>query len=208
MKNLKLIEHPMIEHKLSYLRDKNTGSAEFREIVKELSKFLAYEATKDYPLTPVEIETPLEKMTAKRITNPPIIVSIMRAGNGMLDSLMRSMPFARAGHIGIYRDKFINNTVEYFFKLPENSKGQSILLVDPLLATGDTMIASIDRLKQYEVGEIRCLCLLVSEQGVAALHDAHPDVTVYALSVEKGLNDKGYLLPGLGDAGDRLYNTK
>ena len=208
MKNLNLIEHPLIEHKLGFLRDKDTDSAEFREIIKELSKYLAFEATKDYELKDEEVETPLQKATVKRIATPPILVSIMRAGNGMLDSLMRTMPFARAGHIGIYRDKFIQNTVEYFFKLPENSKGQPILLLDPLLATGDTVIACIDRLKQYEVGEIRVLSILVSEQGIAALHEAHPDVTVYALSVEKGLNEKGYLLPGLGDAGDRLYNIR
>lgn len=208
MKNLNLLSHPLIEHKLGFLRDKDTDSAEFREIIKELSKYLAFEATKDCELKSEEVETPMQKTTVQRIKNPPILVSIMRAGNGMLDSLMRTMPFCRAGHIGIYRDKFINNTVEYFFKLPECSAGQPILLLDPLLATGDTVIASIDRLKQYDVGEIRVLSLLVSEQGVAALHEAHPDVTVYALSVEKGLNENGYLLPGLGDAGDRLYNIK
>ncbi|MCB0407278.1 MAG: uracil phosphoribosyltransferase [Bdellovibrionales bacterium] len=208
MKNLNLIEHPLLLHKVGFLRDKNTKSSEFRSIIKELSRYLAYEATKDYELTTADVETPWENTTVQRIATPPIVVSIMRAGNGMLDSLLTTLPFAQAGHIGIYRDKFIKNTVEYYFKLPENCKGKPILLADPLLATGDTIIASIDRLKQYEVGEIRCLCILVSKQGLSDLYEAHPDVKVYAISVERELNEMGYLLPGLGDAGDRLYNTK
>ena len=208
MKNLKLIEHPLLAHKIGFLRDKNTKSAEFRSILIELSRYLAYEATKDYALVEEEVETPMAKTKVKRIAEPPIVVTIMRAGNGMLDSLMTTLPFAKAGHIGIYRDKFINNTVEYYFKLPDPCEGKPILLADPLLATGDTMIASVDRLKQYNVGEIRCLCVLVSQQGLQALYEAHPDVTVYGLSIEEGLNEKGYLLPGLGDAGDRIYNTK
>lgn len=208
MKNLKLIEHPLLQHKLGFLRDKNTKPSEFRNILKELSRYLAYEATKDYTTIEVEVETPMQKTKVKRIAQPPIVVSIMRAGNGMLDSLLTTLPFAKAGHIGIYRDKFIKNTVEYYFKLPEGCQGQPILLADPLLATGDTMIASVDRLKQYEVGEIRVLSLLVAEQGLKSLYETHPDVMVYALSVEEGLNESGYLLPGLGDAGDRLFNTK
>src|SRR5690606_27527647 len=130
-----------------------------------------------------------------------VVVSIMRAGNGMLDGVLETLPYSSAGHIGIYRDKFINNTVEYYFKVPSDSKGKEVLLLDPMLATGDTMIAAIDRLKQYNVGKITLLCVLVSPQGLERLHYFHPDVEVYALSMEEGLNEKGYLLPGMGDAG-------
>lgn len=207
MENLKLIEHPLLQHKLGFLRDKKTRSSEFRGIMKELSRYLAYEALKDFETQLVDVETPLQKTKVQRIKTPPIIISIMRAGNGMLDALLTTIPFAKAGHIGIYRDKFIKNTVEYYFKIPEGSEGQPVLLADPLLATGDTMVACIDRLKQYRVGKIRCLSILVSKQGLREVQEAHPDVTVYALSVEETLDDNGYLLPGLGDAGDRLYNS-
>ena len=154
------IKHPIIQHKLAFLRDKNTDSAEFRRIIIELTKFLAFEATKDLSLESSEIETPITKATVQKIVDPPVVVSIMRAGNGMIDSMLTLLPFCPAGHIGIYRDKFINNTVEYYFKLPDNVQGKNILLVDPLLATGDTAIASIDRLKQYEVGSIKLLTIL------------------------------------------------
>ncbi len=159
------IKHPLIEHKLAFLRDKNTSSDEFRRIVTELTKFLAFEATKDLSLVDAKIETPMSSATVKKINNPPIIVSIMRAGNGMIDSMLTLLPFCSAGHIGIYRDKFINNTVEYYFKLPENVKGKEILLVDPMLATGDTAVASLDRLKQYEVGKIKLLTILSCGHG-------------------------------------------
>ena len=201
------IEHPLIEHKLAFLRDKQTDSDEFRRIMIELTKFLAFEATKDLQLATDEIETPMGKATVKKIQDPPVIVSIMRAGNGMIDSMLTLLPFCSAGHIGIYRDKFINNTVEYYFKLPENVKGKEILLVDPLLATGDTAIASIDRLKQYEVGRIKLLTVLTCKAGVERLHHFHPDVDIYTLSSKEELNEKGYLIPGLGDAGDRLFRT-
>lgn len=202
------IKHPLIEHKLAFLRDKNTCSDEFRRIVTELTKFLAFEATKDLSLVDAKIETPMSSATVKKIDNPPIIVSIMRAGNGMIDSMLTLLPFCSAGHIGIYRDKFINNTVEYYFKLPENVKGKEILLVDPMLATGDTAVASLDRLKQYEVGKIKLLTILSCAHGLDRVHHFHPDVDVYTLSATEELNEKGYLIPGLGDAGDRLFGTK
>jgi uracil phosphoribosyltransferase len=205
--NLIEIKHPLIDHKLGFLRDKNTSSDEFRRIVTELTKFLAFEATKDLQTTSVKIETPITATEVKRIKQPPVVVTIMRAGNGMLESMLTLLPFCSAGHIGIYRDKFINNTVEYYFKLPENVKGRDILLVDPLLATGDTAIASIDRLKQYEVGKIKMLTILTCKEGIERLHHFHDDVEIFTLSSTEELNDKGYLVPGLGDAGDRLFGT-
>lgn len=209
MKNFHHINHPILKHKLGLLRDKNTSSFEFRELVKEISKVLAYEAMSDWDqFETVEIETPITKTKVEKIKNPPIAVSIMRAGNPVQEAVLSMLPFASAGHIGIYRDKFIGNTVEYYFKLPENHIGKTILLCEPLLATADTSINAIDRLKNYEVGKIKLLSILVSEKGLEKLHHYHPDVEVYALNLEKEINDKGYLVPGLGDAGDRIYGTK
>lgn len=208
MKNLILVDHPIIRHTLTRLRDKETTPSTFRRKLHEISRLIAYEATRDLPVTTSEIETPMAKMKSDRITDQPVIVSIMRAGNGMLDGLLAMMPFAAAGHIGIYRDKFIKNTVEYYFKVPENIKGRRIFLADPLLATGDTAVACVDRLKQYEVGPITMLCVLCSKEGLTKLQHFHPDVKVYAVSVEPEMNERGYLIPGLGDAGDRLYQTQ
>lgn len=200
------IKHPLIEHKLCFLRDKETSGDEFRRIIMELTRFLAFEATQDLSLRSVEIETPIARTQASKIENAPIIVSIMRAGNGMMDAMLTLLPFCSAGHIGIYRDKFINNTVEYYFKLPGEVKGRDILLLDPLLATGDTAISSIDRLKQYDVGKIKFLSILSSAVGAEKLHHFHPDVDIYTLGAGEELNEGGYLTPGFGDAGDRLYN--
>jgi len=208
MKKLTVIDHPILNHKLSILRDKNTGSMGFRSIMNQIGRFLAYEACREMETEQFEIETPLMKTKCSRPTDYPIIVSIMRAGNGMLHGILEALPFATAGHIGIYRDKFIDNTVEYYFKLPKDCKGKSIIMVDPMLATADTAIASIDRLKQYEVGKITMLSVLVSPEGVDRLHHFHPEVDIVCLSKEEGMNEKGYLLPGMGDAGDRLYNIK
>jgi uracil phosphoribosyltransferase len=207
MNKLNLIDHPILKHKLGFLRDKNTGSSEFRSITKEMSRLLAYEAMREAKTVDAQVETPLATANVSRIEEKPIIVSIMRAGNGMLDGLLSMLPFASAGHIGIYRDKFIKNTVEYYFKLPDNAKGRPILLADPLLATADTAIACVDRLKQYEVGPIKMLCFLVSPEGLERLHHFHPDVEVYAVAKEESLTEDGYLLPGIGDAGGRLYQT-
>jgi uracil phosphoribosyltransferase len=203
------INHPLLRHKLGLLRNKNTSSFEFRELVKEISKILAYEAMSDWDQFEInEIETPIAKTKVERISNAPIAVSIMRAGNPVQEAVLSMLPFASAGHIGIYRDKFIHNTVEYYFKLPENHVGKTILLCEPLLATADTAIAAIDRLKNYEVGKIKLLSILVSKTGLDRLHHFHPDVEVFALNLEQEVNDLGYLVPGLGDAGDRLYQTK
>lgn len=209
MKNVKVLEHPLLKHKLGYLRDKTTNSAEFRELVKEISKILAYEAMRDWAqMETVSISTPIASTKTERIVNPPVIVSIMRAGNGMLDAVLSMIPISSAGYIGIYRDKFIHNTVEYYFKMPENVKGKDILLCDPLIATADTIVAAIDRLKQYEVGRIKVLSILASKFGLEKVLHFHPDVEIYTVNVEQEINEIGYLVPGLGDAGDRLYQTK
>jgi uracil phosphoribosyltransferase len=209
MKNVQIINHPLMQHKLGYLRDKNTHSAEFREIMKEIGRSLAYEAMRDWQeMDEVAIETPIAKTNVQRLKNPPIAVSVMRAGNGLLDAVLSMIPVASAGFIGIYRDKFIHNTVEYYFKLPANVIGKRVLLCDPLIATADTMVAAIDRLKSYQVGSITVLSVLVSEHALKRLEQFHPDVKIITLNVEKEMNELGYLVPGLGDAGDRLYQTK
>lgn len=209
MKNLTVLDHPLLKHKLGYLRDKGTSSAEFRELTKEISRILAYEAMRDWKdLKRVEVETPIAKTKVDRIMSAPVIVSIMRAGNGMLDAVLSMIPFASTGFIGIYRDKFIHSTVEYYFKMPAEIEGRQAILCDPLVATADTAIAAIERLKSYAVDEIAILTILISRQAVARLNELHPDVRIFTLNVEQEMNELGYLVPGLGDAGDRLYQTK
>ncbi|MEK2688132.1 uracil phosphoribosyltransferase [Bdellovibrio sp. GT3] len=206
---MKVINHPLLRHKLGYLRDRNTYSHDFRELVKEVTKILVYEAMKDWSqMEKVNIETPMAQATAYRISNPPIVVSVMRAGNGMLDAALSMLPFASTGFIGIYRDKFINNTVEYYFKMPPDVLGKEVFLCDPLIATADTIMACIDRLKSYGVGKIKVLSILVSEKGLQKIQHFHPDVEILTLDIETEMNDMGYLIPGLGDAGDRLFQTK
>jgi|SRR6185312_1545132 len=204
-----VLDHPLLKHKLGYLRDKRTNSVEFRELVKEISVLLAYEAMRDWKeMTEIDIETPIAKARIQRILKAPVVVSVMRAGNGMLDSVLSVMPFASAGFIGIYRDKFVHNTVEYYFKMPEDIKGRMAILCDPLVSTADTMIAAIDRLKSYEVKEIKILSILLSDFAKKRIHHFHPDVDIFTLNIENEINELGYLVPGLGDAGDRLYQTK
>ena len=206
---VRLINHPLLKHKLGYLRDKRTNSVEFRDLVREISGLLAYEAMRDWKdMTTLEIETPIAKAKIERILKAPVVVSIMRAGNGMLESVLQVIPFASAGFIGIYRDKFIHNTVEYYFKMPEDVKGRMAILCDPLVSTADTMLAAIDRLKSYEVKEIKILTILLSDYAQSRIHYFHPDVEIFTLEIEKEINENGYLVPGLGDAGDRLYQTK
>jgi uracil phosphoribosyltransferase len=208
MNNLTLVDHPIIRHSLAKLRDKNTDCATFRRELNEIARLIAYEATRDLHTETVETETPMGKTKTEKIRNWPVIVSIMRAGNGMLDGLLSMMPFAAAGHIGIYRDKFINNTVEYYLKMPSDIQGKQVFLADPLLATGDTVVACVDRIKQFDVGSISLICVLCSKTGLEKLAYFHPDVKVYAVAVEPEVNPMGYLVPGLGDAGDRLYKTQ
>ena len=205
--NLEIISHPIVQHKLGLLRKVETTSPEFRLIVQQLSPLLAYEACRDWLIQEEkEVRTPMEEVAkANFIADWPVLVSIMRAGNGMLDPILSLFSYSAAGHIGIYRDKFIKNTVEYYFRLPDNVQDKNILLLDPLVATADTLIASIDRLKQYEVGEIRMITLLISKLGVSKIKSFRPDVKIYAANCQEELDSNGYLVPGLGDAGDRLY---
>lgn len=205
--SFRLVNHPVARHKLSVLRDKKTTPMTFRMIMEELSQLLAYEASRDLKLAWRKVETPLEMAEVEVIDEELLLVAVMRAGNGMLGGMVRILPFATVGHIGIYRDRFIQSTVEYYLRLPRQVTGKKVLLLDPLLATGDTACAAIQRLKEYEVGPIRYICLLASPEGVAKVNRLHPDVEIYTLNVEKGLDAQGFLLPGLGDAGDRLYDT-
>ena len=203
----RIVKHPVLQHKLTHLRKVDTRPAEFRRILEEISCLLAYEVTRDLRLRDESISTPLEKAPCPVIDEDLILVSIQRAGSGMLAGALQTLPFARVGHIGIYRDKFIHNTVEYYFRIPNNSEGKKCIVVDPLLATGDTAVAALDRLKEYGSGPITWVSIVSAPEGLARVKEAHPDVVVYTLSVDRQLNEKGYILPGLGDAGDRLFGT-
>jgi uracil phosphoribosyltransferase len=206
-RNCRLIQHPLIDHKMAQLRDVTTQPDRFRRVMRDLSRLMAYEMTRELRTRPSKVRTPLEEVTLPVLDETVCLVSVMRAGNGMLDGFLDMIPLACVGHVGIYRDKFIENTVEYYFKLPSHSKGMRVLMLDPMLATGGTAISAIDRLKEYGVGSITMACLLASPEGLKAMSEAHPDVLVTSLSVDRQLSPKGYILPGLGDAGDRLYGT-
>lgn len=207
LRNARVVNHPVIKQKLTMLRNKDTSPLSFRLIMEEISQFLAYEATSDLKLKSVSVITPLEKCEAFAVAERLILIPVLRAGQGMLTGMLRILPFAQVGHIGIYRDKFIKNTVEYYFRLPKGSKGSRVMVLDPLLATGDTAVSAIDRLKEYHVGPIQFVCTLSAPEGIYKLKKAHPDVEIITLSIERELDPKGYILPGLGDAGDRLYDT-
>lgn len=207
MKNVHVISHPIIEHKLAHLRNKDATPHEFRQIFNELGSILAYEATRDLKLTRTPVVTPMQKTTAYKVQEQITVAAVLRAAEGMLPAFMSMLPFAQFGHIGIYRDKGMNQTVEYYFKLPRRVDGHRLLLIDPLLATGDTCLAALDRLKQYKVGPIKVVTILSAQVGIDKVLNAHPDVEIFTLSIEKGLDERGYLLPGLGDAGDRLFGT-
>lgn len=203
-----IVKHPILEDKLARLRDRETSCTDFRRILREISRLLAYESTKDLEIKTVDLKTPLATTKGERVANAPIVVSIMRAGNGMLDGMLDMLPFASSGQIGIYRDKFIKNTVEYYFRLPKKVEGKTILLIDPIVATADTAIASIDRVKQYKVGKIRLVCVLISREGEEKINHFHPDVEIITLGNTEELNDDGYLIPGIGDVGGRLYQVE
>jgi len=199
--------HPLLLHKLSHLRKKETSSADFRRIINELSSMLAYEVTRDLTTDDQPIETPLEKTKAPFLNQKITIVSILRAGEGLLPGFMQMLPIASVGRIGLYRDKFIHGTVEYYFKVPTDIEGRTVFLLDPLLATGTTACAAIERLKQYGVGPIRLISLIAAPEGIHLLEKEHPDISVYAIAIDRELSEKGYILPGVGDAGDRLFGT-
>lgn len=203
------VKHPLIQHKLSIMREKDTSCAKFRTLLQEISMLLAYELTRDLALESREIETPLMTMSAPTLKGKKLVfVSILRAGNGLMDGMLSLMPSVRVGHIGLYRDKDTLQVVEYYFKLPVYEKNREFIIVDPMLATGNTAVAAVSRIKRMEPKSIKFLCLLAAPEGIQAFHEVHPDVPVYTASVDKGLDENAYILPGLGDAGDRLYGTK
>lgn len=205
---LHIIDHPLVLHKLSIMRDKNTSTMKFRGLLEEIAMLMGYEITRDLPLTYEDIETPLMPMKAPKIAGKKVvIVPILRAGLGMVEGLMRLMPSARVGHIGLYRDEETCQPVFYYYKMPEH-KDRLVLLTDPMLATGGSACDAIARLKADGYTHIRLLCLVASPQGVKVVQERHPDVDIYVASIDEGMNDKNYILPGLGDAGDRIFGTK
>ncbi len=209
MSNVHLVDHPLVQHKLSLMRRKDASTNSFRRLLNELSMLMAYEVTRDMPMQDVEIETPLETMTTKVIDGKKLVlVSILRAGNGILEGMLTVVPGARVGHIGLYRDPKTLTAVEYYFKMPSEMQDRDIIVVDPMLATGNSAIAAVDRLKELNPKSIKFVCLLTCPEGVKALQTAHPDVPIYTAAIDRELNDHGYILPGLGDAGDRIFGTK
>ena len=209
IKNLHVVDHPLVQHKLSLMRKKEASTNSFRRLLNELSMLMAYEVTRDMPTHDVEIETPLEKMNAKMIDGKKLVlVSILRAGTGILDGMLTVVPGARVGHIGLYRDPKTLQAVEYYFKMPQDIPERDVVVVDPMLATGNSAVAAIDRVKVLKPKSIKFLCLLTCPEGVLTLHKAHPDVPIYTAAVDRQLNDHGYILPGLGDAGDRIFGTQ
>ena len=203
------VTHPLVQHKLTLMRNKNASSTTFRTLLGELAMLMAYEVTRDMPTQLVEIETPLEKMHSPMIDGKKLVfASILRAGNGMLDGLLRVVPNARVGHVGLYRDPATLQAVEYYYKMPADMAERDVIAVDPMLATGHSAVAAIDKLKEAAPRSIKFLCLLAAPEGIATLHAAHPDVPIYTAAVDRELNDHGYILPGLGDAGDRIFGTK
>jgi len=209
MKNVHLIDHPLVQHKLTLMRRKDASTNTFRTLLNELSSLMAYEVTRDMPLQDVQIETPLETMTGRMIDGKKLVfVSILRAGNGILEGMLNVVPGARVGHVGLYRDPATLQAVEYYFKMPSEMAERDIVVVDPMLATGNSAIAAIDRLKKLQPKSIKFVCLLTCPEGIANLQKAHPDVPIYTAAIDRQLNDHGYILPGLGDAGDRIFGTK
>jgi uracil phosphoribosyltransferase len=209
MSNVHLINHPLVQHKLTLMRRKDASTNTFRTLLNELSSLMAYEVTRDMPLQDVQIETPLETMLGKMIDGKKLVfVSILRAGNGILEGMLNVVPGARVGHVGLYRDPATLQAVEYYFKMPSEMAERDIIVVDPMLATGNSAIAAIDRLKKLNPKSIKFVCLLTCPEGIATLQKAHPDVPIYTAAIDRQLNDHGYILPGLGDAGDRIFGTK
>ncbi|MBQ2142446.1 MAG: uracil phosphoribosyltransferase [Alistipes sp.] len=205
---LHIIDHPLVQHKLSIMRDKETSTNKFRELLKEIAMLMGYEVTRDFPLTYKEIETPLQKMNAPTIAGKKVvIVPILRAGLGMVDGLMELIPSARVGHIGMYRDEETCQPVFYYYKMPEN-RDRLVIVTDPMLATGGSACDAIKRLKEDGYTQIRLMCLVASPQGVKAVQEKYPDVDIYLAALDEGMNDKNYILPGLGDAGDRIFGTR
>ncbi len=204
-----VVEHPLVQHKLSYLRDKDTPTVHFRKLANEITLLLTYEATKGMPTEPIEIETPLERMTAQRISGKKVAVCpVMRAGMGMLDGVLSLVSSARVGFIGLYRDEETLDAVQYFVKLPVDLDERDAIVLDPMLATGHSSCAAIDIVKEAGAQSVTLVCIVAAPTGIEEVHSRHPDVHIVCAAVDRGLNERGFIVPGLGDAGDRLYGTK
>lgn len=209
LKNLTIVKHPLVQHKLTLMREKDTSTASFRQLLREISLLLAYEVTRELPMTTKRIETPLEEMDAPAIEGRKLaLVSILRAGNGLLDGILELIPAARVGFVGLYRDPQTLQPVQYYCKLPDHMEDRIAIVVDPMLATGNSSAAAVTLLKQSGAKNIRFLCLLAAPEGIKHMQEVHPDVPIVTAAVDSHLNDHGYIVPGLGDAGDRMYGTK
>jgi uracil phosphoribosyltransferase len=209
MNNVTVVDHPLVQHKLTLMRDKTTSTKGFRQLLREIATLLCYEVTRDLSLDPVQIETPLMPMEARMLSGKKLVFApILRAGMGLLEGMLDLVPSARVAHIGLYRDPESLVAVEYYFKAPTDLGERLVIAVDPMLATGNTAVACIDRLLEHGAGEVRYVCLLASPAGLANLHNHHPNIRVWTAAIDPELNEHGYILPGLGDAGDRLYGTK
>ena len=209
MSQLHVINHPMVQHKLTIMRDKETGSKDFRQLLKEIALLMGYEVTRDIPLEDVEVETPICKTMAKRVSGRKLaIVPILRAGIGMVDGMLDLIPVARVGHIGLYRNEETHNPVVYFCKLPEDIQNRLVIVTDPMLATGGSACDALTMLKERGCTNIRLMCLVGAPEGIARVQKEHPDVDIYVAAVDEKLNENAYIVPGLGDAGDRIFGTK
>ena len=207
--NLTVLAHPLIQHKITLLRDKRTPTRDFKQLVNEIAMLMAYEVTKDLPLEPVEIETPLERTRGHQVAGKKLtLVPILRAGLGMVEGIAQLIPSARVGHIGLYRDHDTLEPVDYYFKIPSGEQDRDFFVLDPMLATGGSAVAAVTALKRAGAQRIRFLCLVAAPEGVRRMLGSHPDIPVYAAALDRELNDRGYILPGLGDAGDRLFGTR
>lgn len=207
--NLTIVDHPLVQHKLTLMRDKGTSTAVFRQLLREISQLLAYEVTRSLPMTTKRIETPLMEMDAPVLDGKKMaLISILRAGNGLLDGVLELIPSARVGFVGLYRDEATLQPVQYYFKVPLELADRLVIAVDPMLATGNSSVAAIDLLKKAGATNLRFLCLLAAPEGIARMNEAHPDVHIVTAALDDGLTEKGYIHPGLGDAGDRMFGTK
>jgi uracil phosphoribosyltransferase len=207
--HLTVVDHPLVQHKLTLMRETSTSTAVFRQLLREISQFLAYEVTRNLPMETKRIETPMEAMDAPTLAGRKLaLISILRAGNGLLDGMLELIPSARVGFVGLYRDEETLKPVQYYFKVPDALDERMVIAVDPMLATGNSSVAAIDLLKQAGATNIRFLCLLAAPEGIARMKEAHPDVPIVTASVDSHLNENGYIVPGLGDAGDRMFGTK
>ncbi len=207
--HLTVVDHPLVQHKLTLMREEGTPTSVFRQLLREISQLLAYEITRELPMTSKTITTPMQEMDAPTLAGRKLaLVSILRAGNGLLDGVLELIPSARVGFVGLYRDEETLEPVEYYFKVPEHMDERLVIAVDPMLATGNSSVAAIDMLKKSGAKNIRFLCLLAAPEGVSRMKEAHPDVPIVTASLDEKLNEKGYIVPGLGDAGDRMFGTK